>query len=345
MCELGSGFTTFAGPEEQVVSIAERFRHDFDAARLPGIESVHVNSLREFDHTHFDSTAPAVGVITHDPAVGHRLADQLHVELLTKAPAVLAEPGFRVQAAMTFSSAGGTPTVALEQAKVQVANQSIGRGMETSVAVIDSGTAKGATEMVDFSSGSPVMLPAADDNGHGTSVTELILALRPHARVKPVKVLNANGLADSFAVFLALAFCLWDSPYRPDIINASFTSQRSGPCANGSGKTMLHLLELCRMQGHRVPHIVAAAGNTPDATVLGYPAVLPTATVATALDFNGHDPGYNVPVVGTGVTAQSAFGGTETDPFGTLTDSAGGSEPIYGTSYAAAVVTASMLFA
>jgi hypothetical protein len=88
---------------------------------------------------------------------------------------------------------------------------------------------------------------------------------------------------------------------------------------------------------------VTAAGNTPHARRLGYPALAPDAEVATGLDWNGADPGYNVPTAWAGVNVIPAFGGTSADPFGQLTRPDGTTEAMFGTSFAAAVVSASHL--
>jgi hypothetical protein len=174
-------------------------------------------------------------------------------------------------------------------------------------------------------------------------VIGLIRQLRPHATVVPMRVLNAAGAADSYAVFLALTFCLWDSPRRPDVINASLTSHRTPGCASSLGRSLTYLMTLCAARGHALPHLVAAAGNQPDVTQIAYPALLPVATIATALDFNGVDAGYNPALTNATGQVQPSYGGTAADSFGQLTDGSGTVHPIFGTSFAAAVVSASLL--
>jgi len=155
-------------------------------------------------------------------------------------------------------------------------------------------------------------------------------------------VLNASGRADSFNLFLALTYCLWPGTF--DVVNASLTNEGLGPCATTLGRSLTFVLRQCQQYGKgSATTLVAAAGNKTSAQRLGYPAQLPTAVIATGLDWSGNDAGYNVSTATASGTVQPAFGGTQSDPFGQFVDPNGQQHPMFGTSFAAAVVTASYL--
>jgi hypothetical protein len=95
-----------------------------------------------------------------------------------------------------------------------------------------------------------------------------------------------------------------------------------------------------------VPVIVAAVGN--DSTKrAGYPAIVPGAIVAMSLEEVPAGTGtfvpaqYNSAPPPAAVTRQ-AFGGSAGDPLGTVMRGAA-STPLYGSSFAAAAVTAAYL--
>ncbi|WP_162148064.1 S8 family serine peptidase [Arthrobacter sp. CAL618] len=92
----------------------------------------------------------------------------------------------------------------------------------------------------------------------------------------------------------------------------------------------------------QLPQIVAAAGNTTTGQAFGYPASLPGTTVVQAWDFNRSLTSYNVSVPSTHQPIH-ATGGDSLNTFGNITDQTGKIEPLYGTSFAAAVATALLI--
>jgi hypothetical protein len=268
----------------------------------------------------------------------------LQAELFVQGISVVCEPGYAFVPAGGGGAGGVVPSASFDQGKINLVSRHIGGGTGQVVAVLDSGAPHGMGQMTDFLSGAPIDVPADDQHGHATAIIGLIDELRPNATVVALRVLTSTGLADSTAVFLALTFCLWPSPRRPDVINASLTSQRTPGCPSSLGRSLAYLMTLCAAQGPSpLPPLVAAAGNTPAASQIGYPALLPQATVVTALDFAGADPGYNVALTGATGMVRPAIGGTKKDAFGSYTDASGAVQQIFGTSFAAAVVSASHL--
>jgi hypothetical protein len=87
---------------------------------------------------------------------------------------------------------------------------------------------------------------------------------------------------------------------------------------------------------------VAAAGNSTSNQSFGYPAKLPDAIVVQAWDWTGNPANYNVVVQPT-VPTVYATGGEKANSFGKITSPAGAVEEVFGTSFAAAVVTANII--
>lgn len=348
MCDLDAEYTTVTGPRGFIDDISYSWRDGLETTgRYGGIlGELHVLHLGSIDGIGDDPRCPAVGIVTHPPGFGRALAHELQIELGSRFPVpVICEPGFTVRAAGMPAGGGGSASV--DQKKIQAAFPPVNAG-SARVAVLDSGdTPKNATPMVDFvglspKSPAPQQSPLPYDGyGHGEGVCEVIRTIRPGAQIEPVRVLNDSGTADSFELFLALTYCLWQG--RFDVVNASLSNPGQGTCANSLGETVTLIRQMCRAAGSPMPTLVAAAGNTPAVTCIGYPALVPDAVIVTATDWLGNDPGYNAATTGTANLVVSQPGGTQTDPFGYFTDSAGTRHEMYGTSYAAAVETASRI--
>ena len=195
--------------------------------------------------------------------------------------------------------------------------------------------------MADFVGGNPTWVKADDRHGHGTAVSELIRNLRPQADVVSVRVLDATLGGQSHEILAAFAFCLSSSVTQFDLINASLSTQTANTCQITLGRSLAFLLSLAAQSSGSVPVTVAAAGNTPTQQYLGYPATMPDVQVALADDWNGRDAGYNVSTTGHVLSTERAYGGIAGDPFGIIKRQGQPDEEIYGTSFAAAVVTAS----
>lgn len=351
MCDVNPDYTTLTGPEGELRRLVENWEEVIGPLGRLDLPRPHLHSLRESQlGSQFDSEwCPAVAVIWHRGRLGHRLADALQVRLLVtsatsedhRGQAVICEPGFRLSVA-TWTQPWPAAAVNLSPDSVARAYAAIGGGTGHSVAVLDTGESDlGAAQMIDFVGGNPTFVAAEDKNGHGSAVSALVRALRPHASVTSVRVANERGLAESRDILLGLTFALWSGRY--DVLNVSLTSQLAGNCATTLGRSLAFVLEMSRRRGpDPEPVLVAAAGNRTSGQSLGYPALLPNALVATALDWNGQPADYSLSTSGTQVIEVPAFGGTAIDPFGTVIAS-GDEKPLYGTSFAAAVVTASQL--
>jgi hypothetical protein len=215
-----------------------------------------------------------------------------------------------------------------------------GQAAGSRVAVLDSGDVGGQQPtMVDLTRGQ--LLPSAppdDLNGHGTAVAALIKAIESNADVYPVRVVDAL-LATSYQLLCGLAYALWSQ--RFDVVNVSLSAHAPGGCPTVLGTSLEMILQLCQQQGTPMPLLVAAAGNTPDQR-FAYPAQLPGALVVLAWDWAGQPASYNV-TVPLGVTSVFATGGDAARPFGSVTPPGQVPQDVFGTSFAAAVVTARLL--
>jgi subtilisin family serine protease len=355
VCTDDQEFTTVVGPLRSVEQFLAVFqdmlvagRHDL-RARL--IDLAHISSAFR------DPDSPAVGVIEHGSGQGFTVAAELQAELLVGHPAhrikplpeLVCEPGYLFRAA---ADAHGR-IVSLDRgglARMQSSSPRVGAYSQASgarVAVLDTGVMGSGNAMVDFTSGSAVSMSSTDNHGHGSAVAQIISALSPAADIHAVRVLGpTDNTGTSFNVLAGLAYTLWSGLF--DIVNASLTSTTTSPCDHSFGRSITYIVRTCQARSpNAVPLIVAAAGNVP-AKRSGYPAVVAGAIVAMALE---EDPAvvggfkrasYNS-MPPQPANEQEAFGGSKTDPVGTLTTSTGATEPLYGTSFAAAAITAAHL--
>jgi hypothetical protein len=355
MCTDDQRFTTAVGPRwsiEQFLRVLPDTglldRHVIDSAELVDLGGL----SPEFK----EDMSPAVAVIEHHEGLSFSIAADLQAYFLVGDPErhidalpwLLFEPGYEFRA--TASAPG--PAVSIKQSSfnrlhsTQPANQATDRAGGSRVAVLDTGDARASNQMADFLQRPPVQVAPDDRNGHGTAVAEVISTLAPTADIHPVRVLDANATGASYRVLAGLAYALWSGLF--DIVNASLTSTTTSVCEHSLGTSIGYIVSTCI--AHRpgtLPLLVAAAGN--DSTKnAGYPAVVPGAIVALALE---EDP----PASGTfmqarynstppqGAAQHEAFGGSSADPIGSLATQHGAQTSLYGTSFATAAVTAAHL--
>jgi hypothetical protein len=343
VCDFETGYTTIVGPDGELRRLLERWDDVTGNFSVDGRRPTLV-SLRDhhLGHVFDDDRCPSTAVIWHqrraDPSIAHFIQARILANL---GPSnILCEPGFRLELAGAFPPMGH-PILRFDVERVSTARAAIPFGAGRTVAILDTGDGYMPHDMIDFVGGSPSARPSEDGHGHGTAVAGLIHALRSSAQIVIGRVANESGRVESKDLFVALVWALWSG--RHDVVNVSISSQLAGQCSTMLGGTLPHLLELCRRDGGAGrTRVVAAAGNGSDGQRIGYPALLPDVDVAVALDWTGAPADYNVDVSDFRGRVMTAFGGTESEPFGTITGPAG-TGPIYGTSFAAAVVTASHL--
>ncbi|WP_326658867.1 S8/S53 family peptidase [Streptomyces canus] len=298
----------------------------------------------------------------HHPGLGIPATAQLQAELMVGrgyppierfdypyypwGPQLLWEPGFEFQAThqgsvnnpdRPFDSVqlselvGSAPTIPADR-----------RAGGPRVAVLDTGVRGAGADMVDFINCAKQAVstrPADDPHGHGSAVAQVIKAVQGGAEIHPIRVLNEDNIGQSYEVLAGLMYALWSGQYH--LINASLTTKKLGACATSLGRSIDHTVRYCSAMVN-LPMLVAAAGNDGSGTLSGYPARVPEAVVALALDNTGGRAAYNSTPPPGAVTAE-AYGGSDTSPLGSLTHSTGSSISLWGTSFAAAVISGAYL--
>ncbi|MEU4522973.1 S8/S53 family peptidase [Amycolatopsis sp. NPDC024027] len=350
MCTVAEGFSTLTGTKEVLDEVEHQWTSldsvRFNPAwpyhnkpkltlRVATLERLH----RSLGHPH----APRVALIRHENGSPPGVGNQLQAELLLRGLPVICEAGYHFALGGGSTASAEAPTVWIDPQMVAAATTGELPAPATGnrVALLDTGDIGGnKPTMVDLTGGQLIPDADADDlNGHGTAIASLIRAIAPKADVWPVRVVDAD-LATSYQLLCGLAYALWSEQF--DIVNVSLSAHTPGGCATMLGTSLEMILRLCRQNGVRLPAMVAAAGNTLTGQSFGYPAKLPGALVVQAWDWSGNPSGYNVSVPDT-ASSVYASGGEPGQPFGHITTHDQAQHDIFGTSFAAAVVTASLL--
>lgn len=209
------------------------------------------------------------------------------------------------------------------------------------IAVVDTGD-EGADRQTAFEQFSIHDEDPVDAIGHGTSVGSLIrLAARGH-KVHSLRVLQSGErLVRSSMLLDALSeatgsgadFQVVCIPQRAEIS----TEER---------RRVLGLQRILHQQdnsGFPTPVVVCAAGNGGRGQSMSFPALVPGVVVARALTWAGDIASYNCALPhGANLCIIGAFGGVETDPMGTRARIGKPVTPLFGSSYAASLIAASV---
>jgi hypothetical protein len=340
MCDLTAAYSTVVATTGVLGEVRERWA-EFRAVHRFDLREAHVTTLEHLGHHWAGIDAPAVMTVHHGHVPGHLVANELQIELAVEyGYEVMSEPGYRTGVAYPNYGAPSTWSVVLHdeplgRARQQLAlSEPLGNGAR--VAVLDTGD--DGDFMLDMLEEKPVVTAAVDAAGHGSAICALVHALRPNAEIHPVRVLRIDP-GDSTALLLGLIAVLWpdeDGKARYDAVNVSLSRQLVDECSSSLGATLAFVRALCGRHG-AIPPVIAAAGNRTSGQQFGYPAALPDAIAAVALDWDGNAADYNVEVP-PGILREAGYGGTREDPFGTV-DNGHQQNALYGSSFAAALVT------
>nr|BFD95442.1 hypothetical protein KitaXyl93_68020 [Kitasatospora sp. Xyl93] len=365
MWEDTADYSTVAGPRWAVEALLE-FWHELETPRRFEVSHprfVDLSRISERTTQRFnDSHSPAIAVARHRPGVGVQATARLQAEMMISPwwrypmppyPAetglpLLWEPGFQFRAA---HGGGGIPDpfdpaklLALRESAPTIADHRKAAGR--TVAVLDTGIRGVGGTMLDFLDcdvHGPQLVAADDPHGHGTAVAKIIETIRGNAVINPVRVLDHRAEAKSYEVLAALMYTLFCGEY--DLVNASLTTPVFGSSETALGRTIDFTLLACHANGvSPVPVLVAAAGNT-RGKASGYPARVSEAVVVLAKDEQGRPARYNSTPPEQAIT-EWAYGGSTTDSLGdlnSLTGLTGAGAQLWGTSFAAAVVSGAYL--
>ncbi|MEH0661013.1 S8/S53 family peptidase [Streptomyces stelliscabiei] len=355
MCEDSAGYSTVVGPRWQIEWLIERWRElrtpdrlHIERPRIVEFREVDRDTARRFD----DAWSPAIAVAHHHSGLGIPGTAQLQAELMIgpqgRLPRpydypypglqLLWEPGYQFRS--THQGDANIPddpfdVDELDQLVESAPTVSTGsRARGHRVAVLDTGVRGAAHDMLDFIKCDDEGIrktSAVDPHGHGTAVATVIKAVQGNADIHPIRVLDEAKEGQSYEVLAGLMYALWSGKY--DLINASLTTDVSGPCATSMGRSIDYILGYCS-ELVDLPVLVAAAGNDGGSTLCGYPACLPQAVVAIARDHTGARAEYNCKPPWWSVTKE-AYGGSESRPLG--------HPSLWGTSFAAGAISGAYL--
>lgn len=369
MCDLSAKFTTVAGPRHRV----EWFVRSWSRLTLPtgaslqevGVHRVIYPDLAllngsrvdEEESGYRDPYCGALAVVSHDSGRGSQVAGAINTALMTSDEAcqtvgLLVEPGHTFSArsgesdhdASQESRRPGPHLDGLEQARARMADSPPVDGKGRRVAVLDSGDKDHEGTMLDFTSnalsGPPWFArPAHDDSGHGTAVAAVIRAMAPQAEVTPFRVLGGKNKAGSSAsVYLGLIAALWDER-QFDVVNASFGVSAGTDCGTMLGRTFSYLMAgRWKQRGRPLTPVLVVAAPTDIDQHLTSPSDIPGARVVAAWGAKNTPADYCSRLKGK-PDLDWAPGGTREEPLGRYYSAAAKSWPIYGTSFAAALVS------
>jgi subtilisin family serine protease len=138
--------------------------------------------------------------------------------------------------------------------------------------------------------------------GHGTHVAGVVARMAPQAKILPVRVLDANGRGNSFALAYGIE---WAVAQGADVINLSLG-------AEAGSRVLSETIASALAQG---VVIVAAAGNE-NVNLMKYPAAFPGVLAVGAVNsaseravFSNHGPWVDISAPGVGITSSVPFSG------------------------------------
>jgi Subtilase family len=356
MCNNGSGNSVICGPRRQVVEFVEFWTRSATMERFGSqVHPPKLIDLTVLDWLFKNPDSPAIAVMHHAPGIGIPLTRQLQVEFMVGSsyfhplPELICEPGQPFHG--THSAGGGStssPQVHLDTMGLARISRSLPSISDPApgrrVALLDTGLdptqVKCAASMVDFTDidnqGVRITTPA-DPHGHGTAMAQIVLDIKPAADIEPIRVLNDANEGESYEILASLQYALYSNKF--DCVMACLSAPAFSTCESSLGRSIEWMLSYANMQPQiAVPMVVAAAGNDGPQTNSQYLAQMAGVIVAEAEDENGNYATYNSAPPPNAVTRR-AYGGTSALPVGDIANS----EPLYGTSIAAAAITGAYL--
>jgi hypothetical protein len=207
--------------------------------------------------------------------------------------------------------------------------------------LIDTGDAGAATQIFFDTEISEEESPV-DHYGHGTAVGSLMRMAATRAQIYSYRVMHRDEIAVESPILLnAMTFATGAVGENHIVVVPQRAHLDSR--ARGQDNIMQRIIRGNDVNGHQVPIVVCAAGNDGPRGKMGYPATIPGVVVAMALDWSGQTASYNcTPPAGTQVHAVGAIGGVENDPLGNMTQQGESVKLLYGSSFATALVAASL---
>ncbi len=208
-------------------------------------------------------------------------------------------------------ASGYVNQAAFAQVRLDAAH-TVNRGSGVTIAILDTGVALTHPAFLPSS-----LVPGIDlvdnDNapndtgpgfgwGHGTHVAGVVARMAPQAKIMPVRVLDANGRGNSFALAYGIE---WAVANGAEVINLSLGAQ-------AGSRVLSETIAGALAQG---VVIVAAAGNESVTSIkypAGFPGVLAVGAVradSARADFSNYGPWVDIAAPGEGITSSVPFSG------------------------------------
>ncbi len=355
-------FSTLVGSLSEVESVIGRWDQLVDAITLRRMVPPRVLPLSRTAQEYADDIL-SVAVIVHPPGLGRRLVAGLRDQLPRFGlGGVVADMGYFLSPVATPAASPGDASTRqswsvtwrpehlddlLRPIPLSLPPAVLGASSvptwprERKVALLDTGD-EGATRQVGFELDHSGEENPSDSRGHGTSVGALLRVAASHAKVDSFRVLQRDrrlihsGLllrALTETLFPVFGYQVVAIPQRARISVEERYQQHS----------VQRMIDGYAGSGTRVPVLVCAAGNDGPNELIDYPATVPGVVVAMGLDWSGEIADYNCPPLpGTDPFVVGAYGGVEHDPLGTISRPGIANRTLYGSSYATALVAATV---
>src|SRR6266542_2746754 len=315
-------FSTLVGSLSEVESVIGRWDQLVDAITLRRMVPPRVLPLSRTAQEYADDIL-SVAVIVHPPGLGRRLVAGLRDQLPRFGlGGVVADMGYFLSPVATPAASPGDAStrqswsvtwrpehlddllrpIPLSLPPAVLGASSVPTWPRERKVALLDTGDEGATRQVGFELDHSGEENPSDSSGHGTSVGDLI------------RVAASHTMVDSISV---------EERYQQHRV------QRMIDGYAGSGT--------------RVPVLVCAAGKYCPNELIDYPATVPGVVVAMGLDWSGEIADYNCPPLpGTDPFVVGAYGGVEHDPLGTISRPGIANRTLYGSSYATALVAATV---
>jgi Subtilase family len=352
-------FSTIVGPQERILTAIRSWDRFLTGIGLPPVDPPVLLPMPGLVER-FGPRTPRIAVIRHLPGFSMRIVAQLRRDFdQVGIFELFCEQGFYLSLARPsrepptrsatisikwrsdrLQAIADIKTFQLPPRLLSARNQFVRHAGPTRVALVDTGDVEATTQVMCY--GGFRGQQASDDDGHGTAIAALVRRLAPNARLTSYRVMvPGERQARSYNVLHAINMCLQTQPgYH--VINISLTAPPSTDPDKLLGESLEYLLSLPESQVAPRPTIVTAAGNG-SGTPMTYPALLPGVEVALASDWNGRLATYNCKAPdGLEIKTVVAPGGLPDDPFGFVSRSPHRDVPLYGSSFAAALITGAL---
>jgi hypothetical protein len=340
------------GPRGQIELLLNEYWERLSSVGRFEVGRPRLLDLAEIDRNFRAPGSPAVAVVSHAPGVGIPFTRQLQVEFVAGSPHFPGLPELICEPSYLFSGtrggAGGpnaTPQVHLDRERMTHLMGTLPQAKapisHPCVALLDTGVdpeqnfGHQRVDMVDFIGADIHGVregPWTDPNGHGTAMAQIIQFVNPNACIHPIRVLNGANQGECFEILIGLQYALYSGQFA--CVTACLAAPATFDCASSLGRSIEWMLGYTHRHAQvGVPMVIAAGGNDGTGSHSQYLAQMAGVIVARALDEHNQLAAYNSEPPPNAIT-ESVYGGTAQQPIGTI-----GSDPLYGTSIAAAALT------